>query len=68
MKTILSIESDTTEKLELLIRIAEEMGMTVETFSKEVEPYTLVSEEALAEDWNSPADDRWDEVFAHLEK
>ena len=67
MKALLSIETETAEKLNLLMRVAEEMGMAVEA-KAEIDPLTLISEGSLAEDWNSPEDERWDESFAHLKK
>ncbi len=66
MKTILSIESDSKDKLNLLIKLAREMGMTVETSSEAENMYSMVSESALSKDWDSQEDKRWDEAFAHL--
>lgn len=67
MRTHLTIDADSEDKLRLLIRVAEEMGL--EITSREVaDEYTLISESSLAEDWNSPEDARWDEVYAHLKK
>lgn len=65
MKATLKIETNTEDKLRLLIRVAEEMGMEVKE-SSTVDEYSVVSENVLAEDWNSPEDERWDEVYAHL--
>ena len=67
MKATLKIEADTEDKLQLLIRVAEEMGIAVKS-STLVDECTAVSESVLAEDWDSPEDARWDEVFAHLKK
>ena len=67
MKANLTIQSVNEDKVRLLIRIAEEMGLEVTSHSL-VDEYTLVSESALAEDWNSPEDERWDEAYAHLKK
>lgn len=67
MKTVLSIVTETSDKVELLIRVAEEMGLKVERKDTE-KPYFLVSEASLAEAWDSPEDARWDNAFAHLKK
>ena len=67
MKATLKIEADTEDKLQLLIRVAEEMGIAVKS-STLVDEYTAVSESVLAEDWDSPEDARWDEAYAHLKK
>ena len=67
MKTVLSIITETSDKVDLLIRVAEEMGLNVEV-KDTADPYFLLSEASLAEEWNSPEDARWDEVFAHLKK
>lgn len=68
MKTVLSIVSDSEDKVDLLVRIAEEMGLTVERKILEDEMSFLVSEPSLAEAWNSPEDAKWDEAFRHLRK
>ena len=67
MKATLKIEAITEDKLRLLIRVAEEMGMEVQASSL-IDEYTVISEPALAEDWNSPEDARWDVAYAHLKK
>ena len=55
MKATLNIEANTEDKLKLLIRVAEEMGMEVKT-SALIDEYSAVSESTLAEDWDSPED------------
>lgn len=67
MKTVLSIVTETEDKIELLIRVAEEMGLQVERKNTNDLSF-LVSEASLAEAWNSSEDARWDEAFAHLKK
>ncbi len=67
MKATLNIEADNQDKLQLLIRVAEEMGIAVNA-SPFVDEVTVLSEAALADDWLSPEDARWDEVYAHLKK
>ena len=58
MKATLNVEAESQDQLQLLIRVAEEMGMAI----------TLISEKSLAEDWLSSEDAHWDEVYAHLKK
>ena len=67
MKALLNIETDTADKLALLIRVAEEMGMGVEQAYPN-DPFTLASQSSLTEAWDSPEDSHWDEAFAHLKK
>ncbi|MBX2899270.1 MAG: hypothetical protein KF775_06455 [Cyclobacteriaceae bacterium] len=67
MKAVLRIESESNEKLQLLARLAEEMGMNVSAGGREDE-FTLISEESLAEDWNSPEDEQWDTAYSYLKK
>jgi len=69
MKTTLTFETVSEEKLNLLIRIAAEMGITVMPDKQEIKSYieddsiSIVSEPALGEAWDSPEDDRWDELY-----
>lgn len=67
MKIMLTIETENSDKLILLMRVAEEMGMLVESKS-EIDPFTLIAEKALAESWNSPEDTAWDKAYAHLKR
>lgn len=67
MKATLKIEADNADKLHLLIRVAEEMGIAIKATSEQ-DDLTAVSELSLATEWNSTEDDRWDEVYAHLKK
>lgn len=67
MKATLKIEADNEDKLRLLIRVAEEMGIAVNA-NPLLDEYTVISENSLAEDWNSPEDARWDMAYAHLKK
>jgi hypothetical protein len=67
MKATLNIEANNEDKLRLLIRVAEEMGMQVKT-TQAVDDVSIASENVLAEDWDSPEDARWDELYAHLKK
>lgn len=67
MKTVLSIVTETADKIDLLIRVAEEMGLKVERKNTDDLSF-LVSEASLAEAWNSPEDARWDDAFANLKK
>jgi hypothetical protein len=67
MRANITIEANSEDKVRLLIRIAEEMGLEVTSHSL-ADENTLVSEPSLAEDWNSPEDERWDVAYAHLKK
>jgi len=67
MKTLLSIETDKEDKLNLLLQVAKEMGMTVEK-SPSIDSYSIVSENSLGEVWNSEEDGQWDKLFPRLKK
>lgn len=62
MKTTIFIETDSPEKLALLIKVAREMGITVVP-QYPVDEVTIVSEPSLGEAWNSKEDKRWDELY-----
>jgi hypothetical protein len=62
MKTTIVITNDSKEKIELLIKVAKEMGITVESVPP-VDEVTVVSEPSLAEAWNSKEDERWDKLY-----
>jgi hypothetical protein len=72
MKNTLLIESRRPGQLEVLMRVAREMGMKVsllnDTFrsmsdKEEQELWLKLAESSLAEEWNDPANDHWDEFF-----
>lgn len=63
MKATLQIEADTEDKLRLLIRVAEEMGIEVKS-NLLVDPCTAICESSLAKDWDSPEDARWDKYLS----
>jgi len=72
MKNTLLIESRRPGQLEVLMRVAREMGMKVsllnETFQsmsdkEEQELWLKLAESSMAEEWNDPANDHWDEFF-----
>ena len=67
MKATLNVEAESQDQLQLLIRVAEEMGMAVQA-NRLMDEVTLISEKSLAEDWLSTEDARWDEVYAHFKK
>jgi len=67
MRTVLNIQTDTADKLNLLIRVAEEMGMEVEQ-ELAIDLVALASQDSLAEAWNSPEDAHWDKVATHVKK
>lgn len=70
MKATITFESATIEKLNMLIRIAEAIGIKVMNDKKEIHAYSnepdvsIVSEPSLAEAWDSEEDNRWDELYA----
>lgn len=68
MKALLTIDTDKTDKIDLLVRIAVEMGLKVERTTVADDLSFLISEPSLAEAWNSPEDARWDEAFSHLKR
>ncbi|MFZ5971200.1 MAG: hypothetical protein ACOYXA_06380 [Bacteroidota bacterium] len=67
MRATLEVEAETIEKIKLLVRVAEEMGIDVKTGTV-TDEFDLVSSDALAEDWESPEDSRWDALFENLRK
>lgn len=62
MKATILIETDSAEKLTLLIRVAREMGITIIP-KFPVDEVTVVSEPSLAEAWKSKEDARWDKLY-----
>ena len=66
MKTTLTIESPSKSKIDLLLSIAREMGITIinmGAYKIATDELLLVSEASLAEAWNSDEDNRWDELY-----
>jgi len=72
MKNTLMVESQRPGQLQILLRVAREMGMKVslldETFNtmnlrEENDLWLQLAEKSLAEDWNDPSNDHWDEFF-----
>jgi hypothetical protein len=62
----LVLKSKSRSKLDLIQKVAMEMGVKAERSAKGkklVDEVTLVSETSLAEAWNSKEDDRWDEIY-----
>jgi hypothetical protein len=64
VKTTISIETDSSKKLALLIKVAREMGIVV-TPQCVIDQLTVVAESSLMEAWESKEDDRWDEVYGN---
>ena len=62
MKAKIIIESGSKRKVELLIKVAEEMGLTVKP-DFPIDEITVVSEPSLKEAWNSKEDERWDKLY-----
>jgi hypothetical protein len=62
----LVLKSKSRSKLDLIQKVAVEMGVKIERSTKAkklVDEVTLVSEASLAEAWNSKEDDRWDKLY-----
>jgi hypothetical protein len=53
MRAHLTIDADSEDKLRLLIRVAEEMGLEI-TSRSIADEYTLISEPSLAEELEQP--------------
>jgi hypothetical protein len=62
----LVLKSKSRNKLDLIQKVAMEMGVKTERLAKGkklVDEVTLVSEASLAEAWNSKEDNRWDKLY-----
>ena len=66
MKTTITLQSASSDKIQLLLRVAKEMGVTTsvtENISSEEKDWKLASEKTLAKDWLNPEDDKWDDFL-----
>ena len=69
MKATLTFETETVEKINLIIRLALEMNIKVHEGSKEIKEYandlglTIASEPSLSEAWDSEEDTQWDTLY-----
>jgi hypothetical protein len=62
----LVLKSKSRSKLDLIQKVANEMGVKTERSGKAkklVDEVTLVSEASLAEAWDSKEDQRWDKLY-----
>ena len=62
------LTSGSDHKMVLLLKLAEELGITVKYLPSKVEeskiPFAAISESSLAEEWLSEEDTRWDEFYS----
>lgn len=63
------LTSTSEDKMALLLRLAEELDITVKRLpdnavAEEAVPYAAISESSLAEEWLSEEDSRWDEYYS----
>lgn len=64
MKTTVTLQSDSNEKINLLIHVAHEMGIKTSTEnSNEERDWNLASEKTLSEDWLKPEENKWDDFI-----
>lgn len=66
MSRILKVDSNDPEKIDLLLKLAKEMGIRVSiTKLKENEDlqWLKLAERQLEEEWNDKANDHWDDFF-----
>ena len=67
MKTTITLQSDSSEKINLLIHVAHEMGIKTSadeiSFSEEEKDWKLASEKTLSEDWLKPEENKWDDFI-----
>lgn len=62
------LTSTSDDKMILLIKLAEELGITVMQLPSKADdkniPFAAISESSLAEEWLSEEDSRWDEFYS----
>lgn len=64
MKTTVTLQSDSSEKINLLIHVAHEMGIKTSTEnSTEEKEWNVASEKTLSEDWLKPEENKWDDFI-----
>jgi hypothetical protein len=77
MKSTLVIETRKPGQLEVLMRVAREMGIRVSLLNdafagmsekEEQQLWLQLAESSMAEEWNDQANDQWDEFFATAPK
>ena len=67
METVV-LKSRSSSKINLLIQLARELGISIVKKKKgkkksSADESVLLSEHSLSEAWNSPEDERWDELY-----
>ena len=63
MKTTITFQTDSAAKINLLLKLAHEMGVTTsadDALQKEDREWLRLSEQSLAKEWLSPEEDIWD--------
>jgi hypothetical protein len=66
MSRILKVESNDPKKINLLLKVAREMGIRIsEAGSEESEDtaWLKLAEQQLEEEWNDKTNDHWDDFF-----
>jgi hypothetical protein len=68
MKTKLEIETNSPDKILLLIKVAKEMGIDIKetgnNYHSVNDEVSIVSEPSLSEAWLSKEDERWDNLYS----
>jgi hypothetical protein len=66
METVV-LKSSSRSKINLLLQIARELNISIVRKKgkrkNSADETTMLSEESLAEAWNSPEDERWDKLY-----
>ena len=62
MRQTVTFQTDSIEKINLLIKVAHEMGVstTPDDMNEEDRGWKMLSEKTLAADWLKPEEDIWD--------
>jgi hypothetical protein len=66
MSRILKVDSNDPKKINLLLRVAREMGIRIseaDTEENEDTTWLKLAEQQLEEEWNDKANDHWDDFF-----
>ena len=68
METVI-LQSPSKSKIHLLLKLAHELGISIVKKKKSKKTSThggetaLLSQQSLAEAWDSPEDERWDDLY-----
>jgi len=66
MSRILKVDSNDPNKINLLLKVAREMGIRISEADIEENENTVwlkLAEQQLEEEWNDKANDHWDDFF-----